>query len=109
MPTYEYECNDCGHVFEVFQSMTAAKLRTCPECRGRVRRLIGVGAGVVFKGSGFYETDYKRAAASKGPKKESSSETKAASKDASSSTTKTEKASSGASSSSKAGAKSKTS
>ena len=48
MPTYDYECDACGHAFEIFQSMTAAKLRTCPECGGRVRRLIGVGAGVVF-------------------------------------------------------------
>lgn len=64
MPTYEYECQTCGHVFEAFQSMTDKPLRTCPECKGKVKRLLGTGAGVVFKGSGFYETDYKRSAAS---------------------------------------------
>jgi putative FmdB family regulatory protein len=64
MPTYEYECQQCGHVFERFQSMSARPLRTCPECKGKVRRLLGTGAGVIFKGSGFYETDYKRASAS---------------------------------------------
>jgi len=60
MPTYEYECQKCGYAFEAFQSMTDAPLRTCPECKGKVKRLLGTGAGVVFKGSGFYETDYKR-------------------------------------------------
>ena len=60
MPTYDYECLACPHAFEKFQSMTAKVLRKCPECGGRVRRLIGAGAGVIFKGSGFYETDYKR-------------------------------------------------
>lgn len=64
MPTYEYECQKCGHVFEAFQSMTDAPLRSCPECKGKVKRLLGTGAGVVFKGSGFYETDYKRNAKS---------------------------------------------
>ena len=61
MPTYEYKCDDCGHVFEAFQSMTAERLTECPVCSGHVRRLIGKGAGIIFKGSGFYETDYKRA------------------------------------------------
>ncbi len=60
MPTYDYECRACPHTFEKFQSITAKPLRKCPECGGRVRRLIGAGAGVIFKGSGFYETDYKR-------------------------------------------------
>jgi putative FmdB family regulatory protein len=59
MPTYEYECRRCGHAFEAFQSMTDKPLRTCPECGGRVRRLIGAGAGIIFKGSGFYATDYR--------------------------------------------------
>jgi putative FmdB family regulatory protein len=65
MPTYEYECTKCGHVFEVFQSITAKPLRKldddCPGCHTRspVRRLIGAGAGLIFKGSGFYETDYR--------------------------------------------------
>ena len=61
MPTYDYECQACGHAFEKFQSMTARPVRVCPECKTRkVRRLIGMGAGVIFKGSGFYETDYRR-------------------------------------------------
>jgi len=72
MPTYEYECKACEHRFEKFQSITARPLRKCPRCGGRVRRLIGAGAGVIFKGSGFYETDYKRkrsAPAAEGDKK----------------------------------------
>ncbi len=60
MPTYEYECKSCGHKFEKLQSITARPLRKCPRCGARVRRLIGAGAGVIFKGSGFYETDYRR-------------------------------------------------
>jgi len=59
MPTYEYECPRCEHTFEAFQSMTDKPLRKCPECGGRVRRLIGAGAGIIFKGSGFHATDYR--------------------------------------------------
>lgn len=59
MPTYEYECEKCGHRFELFQSMSEAKRKRCPKCRGKVRRLIGTGAGMIFKGSGFYVTDYR--------------------------------------------------
>lgn len=59
MPTYEYECERCGHVFEKFQSMTEEPVKRCPQCRGKVKRLIGTGAGIIFKGSGFYETDYR--------------------------------------------------
>lgn len=61
MPTYEYECRKCGQVFDVFQSMNDAKLERCPECKGKVIRLFGTGSGIIFKGSGFYETDYRRA------------------------------------------------
>lgn len=60
MPTYEYECKSCGNVFDVFHSMTAKPRIKCPECGGRTRKRIGAGAGIIFKGSGFYETDYKR-------------------------------------------------
>jgi len=61
MPTYEYECRSCDQVFEVFQSMRDAPLSSCPQCgQHEVKRLIGRGAGIIFKGSGFYETDYKR-------------------------------------------------
>ena len=58
MPTYEYECEKCG-IFEKFQSMTEDPIKKCPTCNGPVRRLIGAGAGVIFKGSGFYITDYR--------------------------------------------------
>jgi len=67
MPTYDYECLACSHTFEKFQSIKARPLRKCPECGGRVRRLIGMGAAVIFKGSGFYETDYKRKGSDKPP------------------------------------------
>ncbi|MFH1943646.1 MAG: FmdB family zinc ribbon protein [bacterium] len=60
MPTYEYECLDCGHHFDVFQSMLEDPYKTCPVCRGKVKRLISSGAGLIFKGSGFYITDYKK-------------------------------------------------
>jgi putative FmdB family regulatory protein len=65
MPTYDYRCEGCHHEFDVFQSITEAPLRKCPKCgRQKLRRLIGTGSGIIFKGSGFYETDYKR---SRGP------------------------------------------
>ena len=64
MPTYEYECAACGANFEEFQSMSDKPLRKCPKCgKMKLERLIGAGAGIIFKGSGFYETDYKRKAA----------------------------------------------
>lgn len=72
MPTYDYECSDCGHSFEAFQSMSDEPLSTCPECGGSVKRLIGGGTGIIFKGSGFYVTDNK-ASASTGTKKKSES------------------------------------
>ncbi|MBD3226247.1 MAG: zinc ribbon domain-containing protein [Caldithrix sp.] len=59
MPTYDYICTSCEHVFEVFQSITAEPVKTCPKCGKEVKRKIGAGAGLVFKGSGFYITDYK--------------------------------------------------
>ncbi len=61
MPTYEYECKACGHSFAHFQGMSEEPLAACPECGGKLHRLIGSGAGVIFKGSGFYSTDYKNA------------------------------------------------
>lgn len=60
MPTYEYRCFDCGHQFEEFQSIVDSPIRVCPKCGGRVERLISGGSGLIFKGSGFYVTDYKR-------------------------------------------------
>ena len=60
MPTYEYICDACEHEFEEFQSITAKSLKKCPECgKNKLRRLIGTGAGIIFKGSGFYQTDYR--------------------------------------------------
>lgn len=59
MPTYEYKCQSCKRVFDVFQSMTDKPLTECTECHGKLKRLIGTGAGFIFKGSGFYVTDYR--------------------------------------------------
>jgi putative FmdB family regulatory protein len=60
MPTYDYECDACGHTFELFQGITAEPEKKCPECKKKkLRRLIGTGAAIVFKGSGFYQTDYR--------------------------------------------------
>jgi putative FmdB family regulatory protein len=67
MPTYEYECLDCGHAFERYQRISDDPLEECPECGGKVRRLISSGGGLVFKGPGFYATDYRRSGAPKAP------------------------------------------
>ncbi|HEX3997450.1 MAG TPA: zinc ribbon domain-containing protein [Pirellulales bacterium] len=78
MPTYDYVCDACGHKFELFQSINDPVKRKCPECSKRkLRRLIGAGAAIMFKGSGFYQTDYRsdkykeRAAADKPPSESS--------------------------------------
>lgn len=71
MPTYEYECEKCGHRFELFQQMSEAPRKRCPKCRGKLRRLIGTGAGMIFKGSGFYTTDYRSDSYKEQKKKES--------------------------------------
>ena len=60
MPTYEYICSECSHQFEIFQNISAETLSVCPECGGVIQRKISGGAGLVFKGSGFYITDYKK-------------------------------------------------
>jgi len=61
MPTYQYECSACGHEFEILQLMTENRLKQCPKCKkSKLQRLIGSGSGIIFKGSGFYETDYKK-------------------------------------------------
>ena len=60
MPTYDYKCSACGHEFELFQSMKAEPVKKCPSCgKAKAKRLIGTGAGLLFKGSGFYITDYR--------------------------------------------------
>ena len=73
MPTYSYKCNSCEHQFDVMQGINDERLKTCPECnKDKLERLIGAGAGIIFKGTGFYQTDYKNTG-SKGsgaPKKE---------------------------------------
>lgn len=86
MPTYDYKCEKCGHQFEAFQSMKDDRLEVCPldDCDGGVKRLLGTGAGIIFKGSGFYETDYrsdsyKKAASADKSGQGSSSESKSSS------------------------------
>jgi putative FmdB family regulatory protein len=67
MPTYDYVCDGCGHAFELFQSMTDEVKKTCPKCKKKkLRRLIGSGGAIVFKGSGFYKTDYRSESYKKG-------------------------------------------
>ncbi len=74
MPTYEYECPKCGKTFELFQSMKDEPIKVCPDkkCKGKVKRLIGTGAGLIFKGSGFYITDYRSEGYKAAAKKDSS-------------------------------------
>jgi putative FmdB family regulatory protein len=74
MPNYDYECKDCGKRFEIFQSMSDAKLVDCPleGCSGKVTRLLGTGGGIIFKGSGFYKTDYRSSSYKAGAKAEGS-------------------------------------
>lgn len=74
MPTYEYRCEACEHEFEKFQSMKDNPIKKCPECgKQKVKRVIGSGAGILFKGSGFYQTDYRSKSYSDGASKDSSS------------------------------------
>ncbi len=86
MPTYEYVCENCGNKFEQFQTITAKPLRICPKCgQQKLNRLIGAGAGIIFKGSGFYQTDYR----SESYKKASASDKKAAGTDSGKKTAET--------------------
>jgi putative FmdB family regulatory protein len=74
MPTYDYMCENCGHEFEQFQTITAGPLRKCPNCgKAALKRLIGVGAGIIFRGSGFYETDYRSESYKKAAEREKKS------------------------------------
>jgi putative FmdB family regulatory protein len=76
MPTYDYECDNCNHAFELFQTISEPLKRKCPECgKRRLRRLIGAGAAVVFKGSGFYQTDYRSESYKKSAKAEKKAQT----------------------------------
>jgi len=88
MPTYEYKCGACGHAFERFQKISDSPVRTCPECgKRKVERLISVGGGLVFKGPGFYATDYPK----ERPRAEGSSREVSSSKEGSGSTSKEDK------------------
>jgi putative FmdB family regulatory protein len=80
MPNYDYECQKCGKRFEVFQSMNDAKLTDCPEpdCDGQVKRLLGTGGGILFKGAGFYQTDYRSSSYQAGAKAEGAASAPAA-------------------------------
>ena len=81
MPTYEYKCDACGYAFERFHSMSAVPIKRCPECgKAKVKRLIGMGAGLIFKGSGFYITDYRDKSYTDKAKADSGPETPAESK-----------------------------
>ncbi len=74
MPTYDYVCDACEHTFELFQQMTAPVKKKCPACgKLKLKRLIGTGAGVIFKGSGFYQTDYRTDSYKKGADQEKKS------------------------------------
>ena len=74
MPTYDYECDHCGHEFELFQSIMEPVVRKCPACKKpKLQRLFGTGAAIVFKGSGFYQTDYRSESYKKGAKAETKS------------------------------------
>ena len=78
MPTYDYQCEACDHEFELFQSIKAPTKRKCPKCgKLKLRRLIGPGAAIVFKGSGFYQTDYRSASYKKGAEADKKSQSKA--------------------------------
>ena len=91
MPTYDYECDACGHAWEMFQRIVEDPIKKCPECKKKkARRLFGTGSAVMFKGSGFYETDYRSDSYKKGEKaaKEAKSEKKSDSKSGSKSESK---------------------
>ncbi|MDD5065220.1 MAG: zinc ribbon domain-containing protein [Phycisphaerae bacterium] len=90
MPTYDYVCESCGHEFEQLQMITAKSLRKCPKCgKNKLKRLIGAGAGVIFKGSGFYATDYRSEGYTK--QKESEKKTATPAKDTGEKKTETKK------------------
>ncbi len=87
MPTYDYQCGACSHEWELFQSMNDAPVKSCPKCKKRkAKRLLGLGAGLIFKGTGFYETDYKKK--SGGESKEKSSDSADSKKESSPKTEK---------------------
>lgn len=103
MPTYEYKCEACDHAFERFQSITAAPIKKCPECgKNKVRRLLGTGAGLIFKGNGFYITDYRDSSYKEAAKKDSGSSSSSSGSDTKSSSTSSSNSSGSSSASSSA-------
>jgi putative FmdB family regulatory protein len=88
MPTYDYECDGCGHRFELFQAISEEPKKKCPQCKkSRLRRLFGTGAALMFKGSGFYQTDYRSESykkASEADKKSTTSDSSSAKSDSAS-------------------------
>jgi putative FmdB family regulatory protein len=90
MPTYSYQCKKCDHVLDVFHAMSAQPRIRCTECGGTTKRLMGTGAGIIFRGSGFYETDYKNKGSNGKAKTESQSESKTEGKSESKTETKSE-------------------
>jgi putative FmdB family regulatory protein len=81
MPTYDYRCKSCDHTWELFQPITAKPVQECPECgKATANRIIGPGAGIIFKGSGFYQTDYRSESYKKGAEAAKKSEEKASGK-----------------------------
>ncbi len=91
MPTYQYRCLKCKNEFEIKQKMTEEPLQKCPECRGKIKRLVSAGAGIIFKGSGFYSTDYRSEGYKKQAKSESQSTPSSGSTESSSTTSTTTK------------------
>lgn len=101
MPTYDYVCGNCDHKWELFQSITAKPIRKCPECgRLKAKRVIGPGAGIIFKGSGFYQTDYRSSSYKKAAAADKKSQESAKS-NGSGDASKSSKSDSGSTSSSK--------
>ncbi len=91
MPTYDYSCDACQHEFEVFESITVEPQKKCPKCKKKkLRRLFGAGAGLVFKGSGFYQTDYRSDSYKKAAEADKPKSDTAASSSSDSSSSKTE-------------------
>jgi putative FmdB family regulatory protein len=89
MPTYDYRCRDCDHEWELFQSIKANPVRKCPECgKLKAKRVIGAGAGIIFRGSGFYETDYRSESYRKAAEADRKSQESAKSSDSSKSDSK---------------------
>jgi putative FmdB family regulatory protein len=93
MPTYEYRCGACGHEFEEYQSITAESLKKCPACKKRtLERLIGTGGGIIFRGGGFYQTDYRSESYKKAAAADSSSNSSSSDKSTDSGTKSADKA-----------------